>query len=230
MRGDSRIGTGRTADVFAYGDGRVLRRYREPRDTEREVVAMQDARSHGFPVPAASALSETDIVMDRLDGPTMLDDLARRPWRIDGHAALLADLHRRLHAIAAPDWLPAPVGAGESLLHLDLHPDNVMLTSRGPFVIDWANVARGPGDADVAHTWIVLACSTPTTGAVRQAVTRAGRNLFLSRFLRRFDRARVMRHLKAAGTYRLAFRRLPDEELEAIRRMVGRFGPARPDR
>src|SRR6476469_2295274 len=123
------IGTGRSADVFAHGDGEVLRRYRMPRDTEREVAAMQHARAHGYPVPAARALNETDIVMERLDGPTMLDDLGRRPWRIDRHANTLAALHRRLHEIEAPGWLGAPVGDGQSLLHLDLHPDNVMLTA-----------------------------------------------------------------------------------------------------
>jgi Ser/Thr protein kinase RdoA (MazF antagonist) len=220
MRADSTIGTGRSADVFAHGPGKVLRRYREPRDTEREVAAMQHARARGYPVPEARAINDTDIVMDRLDGPTMLDDLGRRPWRIDRHAALLASLHRRLHEISAPDWLPVPLGEGRSLLHLDLHPDNVMLTARGPFVIDWPNVARGPSDADVAHTWIVLACSTPTTGAYRQALSRIGRGLFLRGFLRRFDRSRVAAHIDAAGAYRLANRTLPESELEAIHRLV----------
>src|SRR3954463_14090733 len=99
MGGDSMqamIGTGRTADVFEHGPGEVLRRYRAPRDTEREVAAMEHARSHGYPVPAARAFGATEIGMDRLDGPTMLDDLARRPWKIGRHATTLADLHRRL--------------------------------------------------------------------------------------------------------------------------------------
>jgi hypothetical protein len=81
---------------------------------------------HMVIVPAARALNETEIVMERLDGPTMLDDLGRRPWRIDRHAQTLATLHRRLHEIDAPAWLPAPLGEGRSLLHLDLHPDNVI--------------------------------------------------------------------------------------------------------
>jgi len=87
-------------------------------------------------------------------------------------------------------------------------------------VIDWPNVARGPGEADVAHTWIVLACSTPTAGAVRQSVTRAGRELFLRRFLRDFDRMAIVKHIAAAGTFRLETRTLPESELDAIRRMI----------
>src|SRR5688572_11290817 len=129
---------------------------------------MEHARSRGYPVPAARALNDTDIVMERVDGPTMLDDLARRPWSSLAHAGTLAQLHEQLHEITAPEWLPTPFGAGRSLLHLDLHPDNVILTARGPVVIDWPNAARGPAAADVAHTWIVMACSVPTTGRARQ--------------------------------------------------------------
>jgi aminoglycoside phosphotransferase (APT) family kinase protein len=216
------IGTGRSADVIAHGEREVLRRYRRPRDTEREVATMEHARAHGYPVPAARALNETDIVMERLEGPTMLDDLGRRPWRIDTHANTLAALHRRLHEIEAPDWLDEPVGAGDSLLHLDLHPDNVMLTARGAFVIDWPNAARGPGGADVAHTWIVIACSTPTTGLYRRALSAAGRGLLLRFFLKRFDPTEVERHLQTAGNYRLRDRAVPESERTAIRRVISK--------
>src|SRR5438105_2110479 len=95
------IGRGRSADVFEYGDGRVLRRYREPHDTEREVAAMEHARLHDFPVPRAHAISPTDIVMDLVTGPTMLSDLAERPWLLTRHARTLANLHNRLHDIPA---------------------------------------------------------------------------------------------------------------------------------
>lgn len=216
------VGTGRTADVYEHGASQVLRQYRKPRDTEREVAAMEHARAHGYPAPAARALSDTEIVMDRLDGPTMLDDLGRRPWRVDRYAEMLAALHSRLHAIEAPGWLPAPVGEGRSLLHLDLHPDNVILTSGGPSVIDWPNAARGPGGADVIHTWLVITCSTPTTGLYRRALTAAGGTAFARLFLRRFDRHDALSHLQAVGTYRLADRTLPESELEAIRRRLAR--------
>jgi Ser/Thr protein kinase RdoA (MazF antagonist) len=220
------VGRGRSADVYEYGEGGVLRRYRRARDTALEVAAMQHARSRGFPVPAAEALSETDIAMERVDGPTMLADLGRRPWLVPAHAATLAELHHRLHAISAPQWLPAPLGDGRSLLHLDLHPENVILASGGPSVIDWPNAARGPGAADVAHTSIVLACSLPPAGLYRRALALAGRRLFLDLFLRRFDPDAVNAAIPAAGAYRLANRTLPARELEAVERMVERHAPA----
>ena len=95
-----------------------------------------------------------------------------------------------------------------------------MLTARGPFVIDWPNAARGPGGADVAHTRIVIACSTPTAGIYRRVVSGLGRGLLLRAFLRGFDRDEIRRHLEAAGNYRLGHRALPESELDAIRRLI----------
>jgi aminoglycoside phosphotransferase (APT) family kinase protein len=210
--------------VFEHAAGEVLRRYRTPRNTEREVAAMEHARAHDYPVPAARAVSDTDIVMERVTGPTMLDDLARRPWSAPVHAKALARLHKRLHDIVAPSWLPAPLGDGKALLHLDLHPDNVILGPQGPVVIDWPNAARGPSAADVAHTWIVMACSVPTSGRYRQAATRAGSGLFVALFLRHFDKAQLAGHVPVVGSWRAANRDLPDTELEAIRRMIRSYG------
>ena len=41
-------------------------------------------------------------------------------------------------------------------MHGDLHPMNVILTDRGPVVIDWEGARIGPRDADVAITWMLL--------------------------------------------------------------------------
>ncbi|HZA81671.1 MAG TPA: serine/threonine protein kinase, partial [Actinomycetes bacterium] len=71
------IARGRDADVYALGDGRVLRRYRRPGPTDRERRVMAHARAHGYPVPQVYEWTGTDMVMDRLDGPSMLADLAR---------------------------------------------------------------------------------------------------------------------------------------------------------
>ena len=54
---------------------------------------------------------------------------------------MLADLHDRLHEIAGPDWLPGMPDGGDRLLHLDLHPLNVIMSPNGPVVIDWPNAA-----------------------------------------------------------------------------------------
>jgi aminoglycoside phosphotransferase (APT) family kinase protein len=156
--GGQLIGAGRTADVYDIGRGRVLRRYRVPRDVQAEAEVMAYVAGTGFPVPAVYDADGADLLMERLDGGDMLTDLGRRPWRARRHARTLAGLHDRLHTIAAPAGLPA-FGPGDRVLHLDLHPANVMLTSRGPVVIDWINARAGAPGADVAMAYLIMASS-----------------------------------------------------------------------
>lgn len=160
------IGRGRAADVFDAGGGRVLRRYRTPHPgvVEREAAAMQHLRAHGAPVPEVFSASGDEMVMERLSGRSMLDVLKSRPWRAATIGRQLAELHARIHSIPAGDL--AASGAvprfsdGDSILHLDLHPDNVMLTDRGPVIIDWSNVAVGEPLADVLNSWMIMVTSS----------------------------------------------------------------------
>jgi tRNA A-37 threonylcarbamoyl transferase component Bud32 len=147
------LARGEDADVYAMDETRVLRRYRRRDVPEGEVAIMRYARDRGYPAPRVFDVNGTDLVLERVDGPTMRDDLLRRPWRLRAHALLLARLHRDLHTIPPPDFLR---GDGSAILHLDLHPANVMVSGGGPVVIDWANAARGDAALDVALTAVVL--------------------------------------------------------------------------
>ena len=172
------VGAGRNADVYDIGGGRVLRRYRDGRDAaavDREARVMVHARAHGVPVPEVFEVDGSDIVMERATGPTMLDVLGRRPWTLRRQARLLARLHETVHRAPALPGLRAPCGDedpdGQVLLHRDLHPMNVILTSAGPVIIDWEGAARGPAMYDVAWTWVLIASSeVPDTGLAAAAV------------------------------------------------------------
>jgi aminoglycoside phosphotransferase (APT) family kinase protein len=180
------VGVGRSADVYDLGHGRVLRRYRDhEQPAHREAEIMSWARAHGVPVPEVFDADGPDIVMERVDGPTMLADLARRPWRLFSHAAVLARLHAQVHAVPGLEWLRTPFGDGGSLLHMDLHPENVLMSPRGPVVIDWEGAARGPAEADLALCWVVVATSEVPGSAWQRAVGRAGQRLFADTMLRR---------------------------------------------
>lgn len=211
------IGRGRHADVFDIGDGLVLRRYRYERDTATQAKAMAAAAEAGFPVPAVVHSHGREIVMARVEGPTMLADLAHRPWLVRRHASVLAGLHRQLHGIQAPTGLEQPVGSGSRLLHLDLQPENVLLTAdRGPVVLDWEWAAAGPPAADVAHTWLQLATSEVPGSPWRRLVGSAGVRAFLGEFLSRLDRAEAAACLPAVREYRLARRELTARERQAV--------------
>jgi aminoglycoside phosphotransferase (APT) family kinase protein len=178
------VGAGRAADVYAIGAGKVLRRYRTSFDARPEAEMMRYLAHAGYPVPAVYDADGSDLVMEWLDGRDMLADISRRPWLARRHARTLADLHNRLHQIAAPRGWPQLAGARGMVLHLDLHPGNVMLTSRGPVVIDWTNARSGPAGADVAMAYLIMASSEAEDLPlmVRGAVS-AFRGTFIRHFL-----------------------------------------------
>jgi tRNA A-37 threonylcarbamoyl transferase component Bud32 len=147
------LAAGRDADVFAVDARRVLRRYRNGGDVAAEATVMAYVAGFGFPVPTVYEASGTDLVMERLDGPTMVRALVAGDLGLTEGAVLLADLHRRLHEL--PPRLSADPAA--RVLHLDLHPDNIMLSQRGPVVIDWRNAAEGSPDLDLALSAVILA-------------------------------------------------------------------------
>lgn len=217
------IAKGRAADVYEYGDGLVLRRYRTPHDCLYEAAVMQFVGDHGFPVPAVAEVAGGDIVMQRVDGPTMLDAFSRRPWRMFRYARLLARLMHQLHTIPAPLWLVPKLGGGDVIVHLDLHPDNVMLTSEGPMVIDWTNAGRGKAEAEVADLWLIMANAEIPERGFMTRLLRAGRSIFLGSFMKYFDRDAVRAQLRVAAEHRLRDRNLLDPERDRIRAFVERW-------
>jgi len=152
------IAKGRSADIFEYGDGKVLRRLRDGRRVADAVPAvMRAVRAAGFPVPEVFEIDGPDMVMERVAGVDMVKDIERRPWRARRYGRILADLHRRLSEIPCDGaHVPQAYGAPEVYVHGDLHPMNVILTDQGPVVIDWEGARVGPRDADVAITWMLM--------------------------------------------------------------------------
>lgn len=72
-------------------------------------------------------------------------------------------VHGALARVPAPPGLE-PVTCGTAmpagsptLLHLDLHPFNILIDADGePVVIDWANAATGPAELDAARTATIM--------------------------------------------------------------------------
>ncbi len=219
------IGRGRAADVYDIGDGRVLRRNRSGAPTALEAAVMVHLHTCGYPVPRVLDASGPDLVMERVDGATMLERLPRQPWRLRAWAVTLADLHDRLVEIPLPETvLPAPFGPAETLVHGDLHPANVMLTDAGPVVIDWTNAVVGPRGTDVASTWIIMATSEVEGGVVARTFQAAARSWFVGRFLFRAGRNAAQPLLPVVAEHRLADRNLRPGEADNIRRLLAREG------
>jgi uncharacterized protein (TIGR02172 family) len=185
------IGKGRTADVYAWGEGRILKLYQSwmpVGGVAQEFALTRAAQAAGVPVPAAYELVEVEgrhgIVFERITGVSLLSELQARPARLFAIARQLAELHAQIHAVRTPDGLPAQrrqiesgiedarglepadrqialdslkkLPDGESLCHGDFHPDNILMSARGPVIIDWMTGTRGQPLADVARTSMIL--------------------------------------------------------------------------
>lgn len=185
---------------------------------------MAYAAQHGYPVPRVEEISAdgSELVMERIHGATMLEVFTRRPWTLRRHAAVLAALHDRLHEIPGPQWLDPFLGGADCLVHLDLHPLNVILSPKGPVLIDWTNAARGAGPADVALTWLLMMAAEIPGRGVKAAVGRLFRRLFVRSFLGHFDLAPVRTVLPAVGVWKCQDRNMGAEEVAGMRRLVAR--------
>ncbi len=221
------LAAGRDADIFEYGPGLVLRRSRAGRSLTEEARVMEYVRSQGYPVPAVEEVSDdgADMVMERIEGMDMVAAIGKRPWTIPRHGRVLADLHRQLHELPAPDWLhDAPVGSGDRLLHLDLHPLNVMLGPRGPVVIDWTGACRGDPAVDVALAWVLMAAGDVPTGWLLGRVLGRARSVLINSFLRPFDVDVVKRSLGDVVAWKVSDPHMSVSEQDRMREVVEEAG------
>jgi Kae1-associated kinase Bud32 len=165
------VATGRACDVFEYGDGAVLRRYREgePCDTEREAAVMRTAAAGGVRVPAVLEVQPDALVLERVDGPTMLAEIERQPWRFASFGRELGSIHRQV------------LDAG--VVHGDFHPLNIILSADGPVVIDWSNGGEGDPMEDIAFSYVILATSEADFPRWLEWIARAVRRRFVAAYL-----------------------------------------------
>jgi len=224
------LAAGRDADVFAYGEGAVLRRSRQGRSLVVEARTLDYLSARDYPVPKVYEVSDDglSLVMERIEGPTMVTDVARRPWTMRRAARELAGLHLRLHEFDAPDFLPAaPVGAGTKLLHMDLHPLNVMRGARGPVVIDWTGARAGDPDVDVVMAWVLMAAGElPHAGRMEAALRARARRTIVSTFLSSFDRAALVDRLAEVVAYKVKDPHMHSSEVAAMWALVARERPS----
>jgi aminoglycoside phosphotransferase (APT) family kinase protein len=176
-------------------DGSTLR-------TGARLAAMEAAREAGLPAPAPVRRSDEPgrigLLLTYLEGVPVLDLVLRSVDDAIAWARRMGELQRRLHAVVAPPAVisvadetgrPFHLGAmrgqlpaGESLLHLDWHPGNLLADEdRGEItgIVDWDNARRGHASLDLARTETMFTVepfieqldepSRRIIGAVRQA-------------------------------------------------------------
>ena len=187
----ARLGRGQSAEVFTWVNSQVCKLFYEGFPTqyvENECVGGLAAQSAGAPVPmvlgAVRIERRQGLLFERVDGKNLEMLSLTRLWRNADYSRTLAELHCRIHQIAAPETLFAqndlltdclsgaealPAEAkhraiealsklpvGRQLCHGDFHHGNVIQTPRGPSIIDWTMGNSGSPLADVAATEVIL--------------------------------------------------------------------------
>ena len=146
----------------AWSDGDVVLRVGER--VADEVVAASAAAGH-LPVPGVLDRLELDdfcaVLLERVAGRPAGELALDNPVRAAAAGRACGELHDALAEVACPPGLrDAPEAAcrERGLLHLDLHPFNVLVNDDGEptGVIDWANAAAGDPELDRARTWSLL--------------------------------------------------------------------------
>lgn len=233
------IGRGRTALIYAWGNGQVLKLYEPGTPTarvEREVELGRRIQASGIPSPAVEGFIEEEgqpgIIFERVSGPTMLQYITAKPWLILGTARRFAELQADMHSRQVPE-LPAlaekikarlagialltaetkaqlitlleSYPAGDAVCHGDFHPDNLIMSPRGPVIIDWLDAARGNPLYDVARTSYLLSKAglPPGTNLFRRTLIRLFRKTFHWRYLRRYRQVRPFTGQQLKDWYRL---------------------------
>ena len=161
--------------------------------------------------------NRSGIVLDRIDGNSLTRMPEKNPLYFFKLPNILADLHLQLHQ-ARTDKLPdirqvaaqtldrtplqflspdqkararqtiLALPEGKTLLHMDFHPENVLVSGCDFVPIDWMTAARGVIAADVAATVFLLrdAELMPGISKAKETFYEIVRRFILKKYLKRY--------------------------------------------
>lgn len=185
-----KIGEGVTADVHVWAPGQVVKLFKphvSRRFGRREAQTTRAAFAAGAPKVFDEVTLEGrfGIVLQRLDGPTLLHLVQTGTVTSEQAGTILAALYTSVHKTpptpdvaslhdwiegasrASRDILPEHIAAGvltlvdrlrpeDRLCHSDLHPGNVIMTAEGPRIIDWSCALRAHTVFDIGRAHVTL--------------------------------------------------------------------------
>jgi Ser/Thr protein kinase RdoA (MazF antagonist) len=194
-----KIGEGAFAEVYAWAPGQVLKLFKPGfprRHAWWEARITRAVSAAGVPAPAVfdevTLEGRFGVVLQRLDGPTLLQLSRSGAMTRERTGAILASLAMSVHQTPPPPdapslrdtiagelrlsrgRLPEPIATGvlalierlapgNGLCHGDLHPGNVIVSADGPRLIDWGGATRAPAGLDLAGCHVVLTDFAPET-------------------------------------------------------------------
>lgn len=167
--------------LFRSGVDAELIRSEEINTTETYEKGVSLVKCHGH----VQVDDRTGIIIERVEGKTLISLAGSKPLTAFKVPSLMAELQLKMHNthtdkirsyknfvldaleakslsfLTAEEKLSAisklsALPDGDSILHFDYHPDNIMSDGKTATIIDWMTAARGAPAADVAATLYLL--------------------------------------------------------------------------
>jgi len=218
------IGRGRTADIYAWEDKRVIKLFHlewpaEWIDYEYRILKIINEALLSSPTIGGKAVVDgrTGIIMKRIIGDSMLEEIIAKPWRLNALAELFANLHVNMHVRQSSQlpWLKeklrhkidgvdllgqslkdkllrtlGELPDDDSICHGDFHPGNIILSPDGPVIIDWVDASHGNSLADLARTSLLLRESPLPAGfnPLKRNILQVIREVFYKEYIQQYSR------------------------------------------
>lgn len=156
-----------------------------------EALTHSRVEATGLPVPVIREVSVIDdrwaIHMDLIKGKTLAEVMKEDPENIDKYLEQMVDLQMLVHSKSTPklsklkDKLERQINATDlsdvtkyelltsltakpkhvKLCHGNFTPDNIIISDKGTFIIDWVAARQGNASADVGRTYLMFTLHHP---------------------------------------------------------------------
>jgi len=210
---DQPIAHGRTADIYAWEDGQILKLFHDwfpLEDAEYEMKIARAVHTSGVHTPAViggivQAEGRNGLIYERVDGQSMLEVAPRQPWKIFEYAKRFAALQAQMHERVFTAEVPTQRNKFERRLqHLEILPSTLRnkLLEQLASLPDGDRVCHGDfhpanvliSDNDITIIdWIDSSRGNPLADVARTTIILLGAvespqlpNLFLKTFVKVF--------------------------------------------
>ena len=187
------IAYGRTAEIYAWQEGLVLKLFYDwfdPEAIERESRLARAIHASGLPVPAVGDMIRVNgrngLVYQRVGGDTMLKELSGKPWKSPSLGRRMAELHVEMHTrtiqanipsqrqrlsskIREAEALPADLRA-KALAALERMPDGDRLCHGDFHPGNILTTTQG----DIIIDWIDASRGNPLADVARSTIIAVG--------------------------------------------------------
>lgn len=188
------LARGRTADVYTWGAGKVLKLYHnwfEEDNIRLEARITRAVVAAGVPAPAAGEIVQVEgrrgLIFERAEGMAMVDVLVRQPWRVVSLARQMADLHSQMHLQNLTIAIPSQRQRLEDKIRqANALPDDLRQTilARLSHLPDGSRVCHGdfhpgnilwvPSGQAVIIDWIDATMGNPLADTARTTILLSG--------------------------------------------------------